>query len=181
LRDLAINLVAIYVFAFVIYFRRYGNREMTVTMGLLNLFLCTIVITMTMTEFNLSAGFALFALLSMISLRSVNLAKVDVGYLLGAITLGLVNGLSIADYLMLFLCNFMIIAGAWVLDSKWLLRQTVAMEVTLNEVSAADLKDHTRLTEQVQALYELPVVHLRIDKFNVNKGTARIKVQLRLD
>lgn len=180
MRDLAINLAAIYVFAFVIYFRRYGNREMAVTMGLLNLFLCTIVITMTMTEFNLSAGFALFALLSMISLRSVNLAKVDVGYLLGAITLGLVNGLSISDYLMLFLCNSMILVGAWILDSKWLLRPTVEMELTLDEVTAADLKDHTRLKEQVQVLYELPVVHLRIDKFNVKKGTARINAQLRL-
>ena len=63
LRDLIINLMAIYLLVFMIYYRRYADRDMAVTLGLLNLFLFTIVLVMTMTEFNLSAGFALFALI----------------------------------------------------------------------------------------------------------------------
>jgi len=181
LRDLIINLAAIAIFAFAIYYRRYGDRDMAITLGLLNLFLFTIVITMTMTEFNLAAGFALFALLSIISLRSVSIAKIAVGYLLGAITLGLVNGISIHDYLLLALCNVVILVGAWVLDSNWLLKPTLQVDVTLTEISATDLKDRAKLLERVQAQHELPVTHLKIERFNAKKGTVSLTVRLRLD
>ena len=180
IRDLIIDLAAIYIFAFLIYFRRYGDRDMAITLGLLNLFLFVIVITMTLTEFNLAAGFALFALLSIISLRSVSIAKIDVGYLLGAITLGLVNGISIHDYLLLALCNIVIIFGAWVLECRWLMKRNVEVEVTLDGVSATDLKDHAKLVERVQALHELPVAHLSVERFNAKKGTVRVAARLRL-
>ncbi len=181
LRDLIINLVAIYLLAFALYYRRHGDREMAITLGLFNLFLFTIVITMTMTEFNLAAGFALFAMLSIISLRSVNIAKVEVGYLFGAITLGLVNGISFQDYMLLALCNLTILGGAWVLDGRWLLKPTVQVELTLDEVSAADLGDTGRLAQRVQAMQGLPVSHLVVQKFNANKGTVRVMARLRLD
>lgn len=139
LRDLVIDLLAIYLLAFVIYFRRYGDRDMTVTLALLNLFLFTIVITMTLTEFTMAAGFALFALLSIISLRSVAISKIDGGYLLGAITLGLVNGISLHDYLLLFLCNVVIVCGAWLLDARWLMKPTMEVDVTIDGITSADL------------------------------------------
>ncbi len=181
LRDLAIDLLALYIFAFLIFYRRYGDRDMTITLALLNLFLFTIVITMTMTEFTLAAGFALFALLSIISLRSVSISKIDVGYLLGAITLGLVNGISIADYLLLFLCNVVIIGGAWLLDAKWLMKRTMEAEVTLDGITSADLKDRAKLVERVQAQHGLPVLYLGIERFNAKKGSARLTARFRLD
>lgn len=181
LRDLIINLVAIYVFAYALYYRRHGDRELAITIALLNLFLFTIVITMTITKFNLAAGFALFAILSMISLRSVAIAKIEVGYLLGGITLGLVNGISIHDYWLLALCNLVIVGGAWLLDSKWLLKPTLEMDVTLGEVSPHDLKDQAMLTQRIQTLYGLPVTHLRIKKFNAKKSTVQLVARLRLN
>jgi hypothetical protein len=181
IRDLVIDLLAIYIFAFVIFYRRYGDRDMTITLGLLNLFLFTIVITMTLTEFTLAAGFALFALLSIISLRSVAISKIDVGYLLGAITLGLVNGLSLHDYLLLFLCNVVIVAGAWLLDARWFMKQTMEADVTLDGVTSADLRDRVKLAERVQALHGLPVLYLGIEKFNAKKGSVRLTARMRLD
>jgi hypothetical protein len=181
IRDLVIDLLAIYIFAFVIFYRRYGDRDMTIMLGLLNLFLFTIVITMTMTEFSLAAGFALFALLSIISLRSVAISKIDVGYLLGAITLGLVNGISLHDYLLLFLCNVVIIGGAWLLDAKWLMKQTMEADVTLDGVTSADLKDRDKLAERVEALHGLPVLYVGVEKFNAKKGSVRLTARLRLD
>ena len=60
IRDLVIDLLAIYIFAYVIYYRRYGDRDMTITLGLLNLFLFTIVITMTMTDESAGGGSSRF-------------------------------------------------------------------------------------------------------------------------
>lgn len=180
IRDLVINLIAIYLFAYVIFYRRYGDREATVTLGLFNLFLFTIVITMTLTEFNLAAGFALFALLSLISLRSVNIPKIQVGYLLGAMTLGLVNGISLQNYHLLALINTVIVVGAWLVDATWLLRPSVLVEVTLENISVSDLKDHKRMVEQVQELHKEPVMHLEIKKYNTKKRTVLLAVRMSL-
>lgn len=181
LRDLAIDLLAIYLFAFAIFYRRYGDRDMAIMLGLLNLFLFTIVITITITEFTLAAGFVLFALLSIISLRSVAISKIEVGYLLGAITLGLVNGISMHDYLLLFLCNVVIVGGAWLLDAKWLMKQNIEADVTLDGITSADLKDRVKLAERVQAQQGLPVLYVGIERFNAKKGSVRLTARLRLD
>jgi hypothetical protein len=100
--------------------------------------------------------------------------------LLGAITLGLVNGISMHDYLLLALCNLVVLLGPWVLDSSWLIRPTLQVDVTLDEVSALDLKDHARLVERVQALHKLPVAHLKIARYNAKKGTVQLVARLRL-
>ncbi|MFT5699917.1 MAG: hypothetical protein ACI8ZB_002785 [Desulforhopalus sp.] len=153
---------------------------MTVTLGLFNLFLFTIVITMTLTEFNLAAGFALFALLSIISLRSVNIAKIQVGYLLGAMTLGLVNGISIHNYYLLTLINLVIIVGSWLIDAKWLLGHNLQVEVTLENISVANLKDHKGLINRVQESHEMTVTHLEINKYNPKKQTVQVSVRMSL-
>ncbi len=180
LRDLLIDAVAAYVFVFLIYYRRHGDRDMAVTLGLFNAFLFTIVIAMTLTEINIAAGFALFAVLSIISLRSVNIAKIEVGYLFGVIALALINGISFPDYLLLVMCNLVILLAAVLLDSLWLIKPTLTVDVTLDQITVDDLTDKARLTSRVNALYKLPVQHLTIQKYNLGKGTLRVVAQLRL-
>ena len=180
LRDLTIDLVAIWIYAFAIYYRRYCDRQMAITLSLFNIFLFTVVITMTLTEFDLAAGFALFAMLSIISLRSVNISKIEVAYLFGAITLGLINGISFADYILLMICNLVIISGVWILDSKWFIKRTVTTTVTLDNISALDLKDENQLKARVQDLHKLPVKHLSIEKFNGKKNTVQLMVRLQI-
>lgn len=153
---------------------------MAITLGLFNAFLFTIVIAMTLTEINIAAGFALFAVLSIISLRSVNIAKIEVGYLFGAIALALINGISFPDYLLLGLCNLAIILAALLLDGPWLIKPTIAVDLTLDQVTVADLKDRSRLSKRVEELYQLPVQHLHMQKFNPEKATLRLSAHLRL-
>ena len=180
LRDLAINFVAIYIYAYVIYYRRHYNRDMTITLAMFNMFLFTIVLTMTTTEFNIAAGFALFALLSMISLRSVNISKVEVAYLFGAITLGLVNGISLDDYLLLAIGNLVVIGTAWTLDSKHLVKNTVCTEYTLKDVTLDDLKTKSRIKELIFQESNLTVLSYDIKKYNAKKKTVQLSVQLQL-
>lgn len=174
LRDLVINVLATYVFVFLIYYRRHGDRDTAVMLALFNAFLFTIVIAVTFTEINIAAGFALFAVLSIISLRSVNIAKVEAGYLFGAIALALINGISFQDYILLALCNAVILIAAAVLDSSLLVKPTMKVEVTLDGVTASQLSDLPALTLRVQEKYDMQVAGLRIEKFNPDKGSLRL-------
>ncbi|MFQ5438650.1 MAG: DUF4956 domain-containing protein, partial [Paracoccaceae bacterium] len=174
LRDLSIDIVAIYILVFLIYYRRHGDREMAITLGLFNLFLFTIVITVTLTEINLAAGFALFAALSIITLRSVNIMRIDVGYLFGAIALALVNGISFPDYGLLALCNLVILLSAFVLDGPWVIRPTVSVDLTLEDIAPELLGNMAELTTRVQDRTGLEVQHLSIQKYNFEKRALRL-------
>lgn len=180
LRDLGINFIAIYIYAYVIYYRRHYNRDMTITLAMFNMFLFTIVLTMTTTEFNIAAGFALFALLSMISLRSVNISKVEVAYLFGAITLGLVNGISLDDYLLLAIGNIVVIGTAATLDCKHLIKNTVTTDYTLKGITLDDLRTKNRIKEKINEESDLIVLSYDIKKYNAKKMTVQLSVQLQL-
>jgi uncharacterized protein DUF4956 len=180
LRDLAINVIAIYVFVFLIYYRRHGDRETAIMLAMFNAFLFTIVITISLTEINIGAGFALFAILSVISLRSVNISKVEVGYLFGVIALSLINGISFQDYTLLALCNIVIVGAAALLDSDVMFKPTLKAEVTLEHITPDEISDMPALKTRVAARYKMPVRHLSIVKYNPDKATLRLLAHLRL-
>ncbi|NOX74914.1 MAG: DUF4956 domain-containing protein [Alphaproteobacteria bacterium] len=181
LRDLAINVVAIYVFVFLIYYRRHGDRETAIMLAMFNAFLFTIVITISLTEINIGAGFALFAILSVISLRSVNISKVEVGYLFGVIALSLINGISFQDYLLLALCNIVIVGAAAILDSNLIFKPTLKAEITLEQVALREVADMQALKTRVAELYKMPVQHITIVKYNPDKASLRLLAHLRLE
>ncbi|EIC20269.1 DUF4956 domain-containing protein [Thiorhodovibrio frisius] len=180
LRDLAINFVFIVIYAFLIYYRRHHDRQMAITLVMFNMFLFTIIITMTTTEFNMASGFALFAMLSIISLRSVNISKIEVAYLFGAITLGLINGISLGDYLVLAIVNSIVILAAWVVDSPWLLKPSISIDMTLDNISIIELKDQKLIRSKIYDIYNLPVLGYTVIKYNCKKQTVQLTAELRL-
>ena len=180
LRDLAINFAAILIYAFLVYYRRHHDRQMAMTLAMFNMFLFTIIITMTTTEFNMASGFALFAMLSIISLRSVNISKIEVAYLFGAITLGLINGISFSDYLLLTLCNVTVILTAWIVDSPWLLKPSISVDMTLENVTIVELKDNKLIKKRIFDEYNLPVLGYVIKKYNCKKLNLQLMAELRL-
>ena len=62
-KDIAVDLVSMYIFAYLILYRRYGNKELFVTCTLFNVSLMLVVMAIVRTDFNLAVGFGLFALL----------------------------------------------------------------------------------------------------------------------
>lgn len=180
LRDLIINVFSSYILMFQIYYRRHGDRATGVALAMLNLFLFTIVIVVTLSKVNIATGFALFAVLSIVSMRSVNIKKIEIGYLFGAVALALINGISLSDYTLLALCNLVIVLGAFFLDSSWIIRPTIKVEITLDKVSLAEIRDTSGLRERVSKQLGGTVQHMTLGKFDPAAGTVRVVAHLRL-
>ncbi len=113
IRDLLIDFTSVYFFAYVILYRKYQNTEMFVSCALFNVFILLIVMAILRTDFNIAIGFGLFALLSLIQVRSAQFTKTETAYLFGAVALGVINGAGIADLSFILICNFVIILAAW--------------------------------------------------------------------
>lgn len=93
LTSLGIDIVAMFLVAYVFYYRRYRNRQMMVAIAMLNF--CLFALSGALTSFTLSigAGFALFAAISIIRLRSDTAGWLEMMYLFVGLSLGLIMGL----------------------------------------------------------------------------------------
>ena len=97
IRDLLIDFSSLYFMSYVILYRKFRNTEMFVSCALFNIFVMLIVMAIVRTDFNMAVGFGLFALLSLVQLRSAQFTKTEVAYLFGAVALAVINGAGIAD------------------------------------------------------------------------------------
>ena len=91
-----IDLVAISILAFGMYFPRYRRSDMVLAYLGLNIGVMAVAIALTNTT-TIGAGFGLglFGTLSIIRLRSLELTHQDVAYYFAALALGLIGGIEI--------------------------------------------------------------------------------------
>jgi len=91
---LAIDLVAISVLTYGIYFHRHRRRDLTLGFMGVNVGLFAVASFVSTRPVGLAFGIGLFALLSVIRLRSTQVTQEEIGYYFVAIVIGLANGLS---------------------------------------------------------------------------------------
>jgi hypothetical protein len=135
-RDLAVDVVAIYLLAYAIYYRRHRRRDLMLAYVALNVGLFAVVSVLVGTRFELALGFGLFALLSIIRLRSDTVTQEEVAYYFVALVLGIVNGLRLPEWWTGPLLNVVLLVVMYVVDHRRLVQGAQRRIVTLDVVHA---------------------------------------------
>jgi len=91
---IAIDLLAIAVMTFGLYFHRHRRRDLVVAYLVVNVGVLAVSAVLGTTEVGLGLGLGLFGVLSIIRLRSSEIAQHEVAYYFAALALGLLGGLS---------------------------------------------------------------------------------------
>ena len=90
----ALNLVAISVLVFAIYLPRNRRRDQAIAYFAFNLSLFVVATALTVaSSLTIGVGFGLFAVLSIVRLRSNEVTWIEIGYTMVALVLGLLTGL----------------------------------------------------------------------------------------
>lgn len=131
---LLLNLVAIFVFAIMIYFRRHTRKDLAVVFAFFNIGLFVVVTVIEMTEVAAALGFGLFAILSIIRLRSEPFSNRELGYFFGALVLGLLNGIGTPHFAFTLTLNVLVLGAIYVLDHPRVLTAAERRHVTLDAV-----------------------------------------------
>jgi hypothetical protein len=87
---------------------------------------------------DIALGFGLFAILSIIRLRSSAVTQQEVAYYFVALVMGLVNGLNLDDRRLVVLINVLLLLTMLVVDSRLLRERARRMDVTLDVVHDND-------------------------------------------
>lgn len=116
-RDLALNVAAISALSFGLYFTRYHRRDYAVGFIAINISLFVVASVLTLSaEVTIGVGFALFAILSIVRLRSDEATWIEIGYTMVALVLGLVNGLPGPSFEMKLMLSGVLLAAMLVAD-----------------------------------------------------------------
>ena len=149
IRDLLVDFTSLYFLSYVILYRKFQNIEMFVTSSLFNIFMLLIVMAIIRTDFDIAIGFGLFALLSLIQLRSTQFTKTEMAYLFGTVALAVINGAGIADFSFVLISNVVIILSTWFIGN-WSLEHSAnlirvdnvkKMSVTLDHIDQNAISD----------------------------------------
>ncbi len=96
---LGIDLLAMGLLVFGMFYRRYRDKELATAASMFNVFTFAVLTILSSVEFSVAAGFGLFAILALFSLRSEQISKIEITYFFGSIAIAVissVNGTSLA-------------------------------------------------------------------------------------
>jgi hypothetical protein len=132
--DLVIDVVAILVMAYVLYFRRHWRADLLLSYVTLNIGIFVVMSVLSMVRVDIAVGFGLFAILSIIRLRSSAVTQQEVAYYFVALVMGLVNGMNVADRGLVVALNVLLLVTMAVFDSTPLRDRSRRLDVQLKRV-----------------------------------------------
>lgn len=184
IRDLLIDFSSLYFLSYVILYRKYRNVEMFVSSALFNIFILLLVMSIVRTDFNIAIGFGLFALLSLVQLRSATFTKTEMAYLFGAVTLAVINGAGITDLSFVLISNFVVVAATWFIGN-WSLEHSAnlirvdnvkKMAVTLDHIDENVVKNRKLMCAQLTKTLGINVQTFEIKKIDYVRDMVEITV-----
>lgn len=175
-RDFAIDAVAIVLLAFVVYFPRYRRREPAIGYLAFNVSIFTVAAALSSsTTLNLGVGFGLFAVLSIVRLRSDESTQSEIGYTMVSLVIGLMTGLPGLDTDVKIVFSAFLVAAMFIADHPRLLKpqQYQRLKVNLDSV----ITDEAALRSEVERRIAGSVKQLTVLEIDYVRDTMRLDVR----
>lgn len=173
---MGLDILAMGLLIFGMFYRRYRDKELATAASMFNIFTFAVLSILSSVEFSVAAGFGLFAILALFSLRSEQITKIEITYFFGSIAIAVitsVNGTSLA--LVLSVAVFVLLA-AWIIDHPKMLKSVRSAKLTLDRIEPHILQDAARMRADLSARLGVEVMTFQIVELNYVNDLARINV-----
>ena len=120
---------------YLLYFRRHWRSDLLLSYVALNMGIFVVMSVLGSVRIDIAVGFGLFAILSIVRLRSSAVTQQEVAYYFVALVLGLINGIRVPDRTLLVAMNVLLLGVMLVFDSRVLRDRCRRLEVNLKHVT----------------------------------------------
>ena len=172
----AADLFAITVLVFGLYFPRYRRRDMVVAILGLNVGVMAVATALSTAEVSAGLGLGLFGVLSIIRLRSSELAQEDIAYYFTALAIGLLGGISVSPAWVTPALMGTILLTLFVADHPRLFRSHRSQTITLDTA----YPDERAAIVHLETLLGAEITRLRIKKLDLVHDTTVVDVCFKL-
>lgn len=175
----AINTIAMVMLIFGLYYRRYRDKELVTAASLFNVFVFAVLTVLSTVEFSVAAGFGLFAILALFTLRSEQISKIAITYFFGSVAIAVICAVRGTTLPFTAAITALVLLGAYVLDHPRVLRSADGIKVTLDQIDAHALSDPAAMSADLSRRLGVQVMSYQIVALDYITDMARINVHYR--
>lgn len=157
-----INFAAMAILLFGIYYPRYKDKETVTAAALFNVFVFAVLLVLSSVEFSVAAGFGLFAILALFTLRSETISKTQISYFFGSISFAVINAIMTEASSFVILISSMVLIGAYFFDHPSLLRSVSTIRLTLDFIPENMLSDEKKMLEELSTRLGVIILSYKI-------------------
>jgi hypothetical protein len=174
---IGIDLIAISVMTFGLYFPRHRRRDLVVAYLVVNVGVLAVAAILGTTTVGLGVGLGLFGVLSIIRLRSSEITQHELAYYFAALAMGLLAGLSTAIDPVVIALIVLVMAVLAIGDSPRLFRRYRQQTIVLDTAFTDEAVLRAELARMLAAtIHRVNVLHL--DTVN---DTTTVEVRFQVD
>jgi len=174
-----INTVAMVTLTYGMYYHRYRDKELVTAASLFNVFVFAVLVVLSSVEFSLAAGFGLFAILALFTLRSEQITKIEISYFFGSISIAVICAILGTSIQFVVFITGLVLVGAYLLDHPGILRSVQGMKVTLDKIDPAALTDTKEMRAELSERLGVEVLSYRVVAIDYITDMIRMDVSYR--
>ena len=172
---IAANIVAVTILVFRLYYPRYRRKDMVVAILSLNIGVMAVANALASSEVSAGLGLGLFGVLSIIRLRSSELAQEEVAYYFSALALGLLAGFQVDPAWLTPALMSSLLVALYVGDHPLLFSDTRHQAVTLDAAYTSEVD----LIARLEGLLDAEVLRVTVKKVDLVNDTTSVDVRYR--
>ncbi len=175
----AINVAASMVLLMGLYYRRYHDKELVTTAAMFNIFAFGALTILSQVQFSVQAGFGLFAMLALFSLRSEQISKIEITYFFGSLVIAVICSVGGTTLPFMVLVVALVLAGAYIFDHPRFLRSADGVKITLDKIDGHALSNPVQMRADLSERLGVDVVSYQITGLDYINDMARVSVFFR--
>ena len=176
---LALDLAAMSALVFGMYYRRYRDKELTTAAALFNIFIFAVLTVLSGVNFGVAAGFGLFAILALFTLRSEPLGKIEMTYFFGSVATAVICSVQGTPILLCAAILLLLLTGAFVIDHPRILRSVSGAKIALDQIDGCLLSNPESMRAKLSERLGVEVLSYQVIQLDYINEMARLNVFFR--
>ncbi len=171
-----IDIVAALVLIFGMYYRRHQDKELVTAAALFNIFVFAVLTILSSVEFSVAAGFGLFAILALFTLRSEPISKIEITYFFGSVAIAVICSVQGTTLPLIAATVLLVLLGAYVFDHPRILRSVENIKITFDQINVHALSDPAAMNADIAERLGVEVVSYEVRSIDYLNDTASMRV-----
>ena len=170
------DLVALTILVGALYIPRHGRRDLVAAYIGVNVGVLAVTLLLSTASVAAGLGLGLFGVLSIIRLRSTELAQHEVAYFFAALALGLLGGIQTAPIGMVAALMGTVVAALWIGDHPALMRRNRHQVIVLDHAITSE----TALIAHLERTLGGQVSSVEVQRLDLVDDTTTVDVRFRV-
>lgn len=176
-----LNLASVVILLFVFYYPRYSHKETAIAAALFNIFAFAVLSILSSVQFSVAAGFGLFAILALFTLRSEQISKSDIAYFFGSISLAVITSVNGTQIGFVMLMLVIVLLAVYIVDHPRILRTASQMQVTLDFIPEKAVSNPNILKDELSKRLGVKIISVRVLNIDYVTEIVRTEVGFRVE